>query len=268
MKKTIEKWFDILDLPSEWKDEIMENANTFSIDEIEKNKEPYEWLFTQENKLQGLLYTLYKCEDFFITGRKRNIPEDILIKSLSEVKRYALEYNRSTGKVGVLVIRWLGKILNGKIYRLGRLEFEMRDALHPCEELGLSVGDNVIGVHIPDNGGPFTPEACDEAYALSKDFFAKYFPEFSYKHYVCSSWLLDGTLRKFLKPESNIVKFMDTFTPAFSKEAYSALIYLFDRETTIENIANTTPKTSLQKAVVDHILNGGKLYSTFGVKNA
>ena len=61
---------------------------------------------------------------------------------------------------------------------------------------------------------------------------------------------------------------MDTFKPAFSKEAYSALIYLFGRDTTVEDLASITPKTSLQKAVIEHIKNGGKLYSTFGVKNA
>ncbi|MBQ7968653.1 MAG: DUF5596 domain-containing protein [Clostridia bacterium] len=266
MKKIIEKWFDILQFPTEWKGEILESAQGFSTDEIEKNEQPYEWLFEQENKLQGLLYALYKCEDFFNTGRKRNIPEDILIKTLSEVRRYALEYYTSTGKIGVLMITWLGIILNGNIYRLGRLEFEMHPAQHSCEELGLEKGENVIGVHIPDNGGPFTPEACEKAYAIAKDFFAEYFPEYSYTHYVCESWLLDTTLKNFLNNDSNIVKFMDTFKPVVSKEAYSALIYLFSRDTSVEDLGKITPKTSLQKAVIDHIQNGGKLYTTFGVK--
>ncbi|MBR5314423.1 MAG: DUF5596 domain-containing protein [Clostridia bacterium] len=266
MKKTVEKWFDILGLPTEWRKEILENADRISLEEIEKNELPFQWLLEQENKLVGLIYTLYKCEDFFNTGRKRDIPENILIKTLSEVKRYAIEHYNTTGNLGISVMNWMGKILNGKIYRLGRLEFEMRDAMHSCDELGLTKGENVIGVHIPDNGGPFTPETCAEAYALAEEFFAKYFPEFTYKHYVCNSWLLDETLRKFLKPESNIIKFMDTFKIAATKEAYSALIYLFGRGVEVEHLSTVTPETSLQKAVVDHLQNGGKLYTTFGVK--
>ena len=266
MTKTIEKWFDILTLPKEWKPEITENAQTFTTERIESNDDPYLWLFEQEDKLQGLLYALYKCEDFYNAGLSRNIDKDILINTLSEVKRYALEYYETTGKIGVLSIKWLGKILNGNIYRLGRLEFEMRDALHSAEKFGLEKGDNVIGVHIPNNGGPFTPEVCEEAYALAERFFAKYFPEFKYTHYVCNSWLLDRTLKNFLKPESNIVKFMETFEPIYSKEAYSAFIYLFGRGVEAEDLKRIVPKTSLQKAIIEHIQNGGKLYSTFGVR--
>ena len=119
MKKTVEKWFDILGLPTEWRKEILENADRISLEEIEKNELPFQWLLEQENKLVGLIYTLYKCEDFFITGRKRDIPENILIKTLSEVKRYAIEHYNTTGNLGISVMNWMSKILHGKIYRLG-----------------------------------------------------------------------------------------------------------------------------------------------------
>lgn len=270
----IKKWYKTLELPSEWEDVVFQKAKEFSeektYEKIEENNDPYEWLFTQEDKLLALVYVLYKCENFFQKGREKGIDESILIKTLSEVKRYAKEYNETTENhpIGVYTIKWLGKILKGNIYRLGRLEFEMRDALHSDEELGLTEGQNVIGVHIPDNGGPFTPEACDEAYKIAEGFFAKHFPEFEYNHYVCSSWLLDETLRDFLKPESNIIKFMDTFKIIARKEAYSALTYLFARGVGIEHLPNITPKTSLQKAIVNHLQNGGKLYSGYGVRYA
>jgi len=267
------KWFDLLNLPEEWKEEIERASESFDPTPLDGMKEPYQYLNEGEDKMPCLLYSLYKCEDFYNTAKKRDIPDDILLASLTELKRYALEYNKITNgeKLGLKQINWLGKILRGNIYRLGRLEFEIRTTLHPFEEHGLNEGDNVIAVHIPDNGGPLTDEARSEAYALSEKFFAKYFPEYEYKFYTCHSWLLDETLKNFLKPTSNIVKFMDEFIIKKSSvgkphESYDALTYLFIRGTTVDDVKSLKPETSLQKAVVDHIKNGGKLYSAFGIK--
>lgn len=269
MKDLILKWFEKLELPEEWKDTVCSEADNFDPAFLDAMDEPYMWLNEQENKMLCLLYALYKTEDFFNTARKRNIPEDILLASLTEVRRYAVEYNKITNgeKIGIKQINWIGKIMCGTIFRLGRLEFEMRHCLRSSEKHGIKEGDPVLAVHIPDNGGPMTEEACSEAYALSKEFFAKYYPEFNYKCYTCSSWLLDKTLKGFLKPDSNIVKFMDSFDIDDKvKESYDALTYLFVRGTTVDDVKNLTPKTSLQKAVVEHIKNGGKLYSGYGFK--
>ena len=266
--KIIQKWFDILSLPEEWKHEVIKSAEEFDIEKVDNMSEPYQYLYTQEDKMQGLLYAIYKCEDFFNTSKKRNIPDDILLASLSELKRYAVEYYKTTNheKIGLLQIRWLGKILRGNIYRLGRLEFEIKYADYDWEKHNVKVGDGVLGVHIPDNGGPFNETTCQEAYDLAEVFFAKYFPEHNYKCYVCSSWLLDKNLKDFLSPSSNIVKFMDSFDIIWEKEAYSALTYLFGMGTEVDDLKNITPKTSLQKHVIDHILKGGKLYSGYGFK--
>lgn len=266
--KIIQKWFDILSLPEEWKHEVIKSAEEFDIEKVDNMSEPYQYLYTQEDKMQGLLYALYKCEDYFEMSKKRNIPDDILLASLSELKRYALEYYNTSKckKIGLLQIRWLGKILRGNIYRLGRLEFEIKFAELDWEKNNIKIGDKILGVHIPDNGGPFNETTCQEAYDLAEDFFAKYFPEHDYKCYDCRSWLLDKTLRNFLSPSSNIIKFMDTFDIVWEKEAYSALTYLFGMGTEVCDLKNITPKTSLQKHVIDHILNGGKLYSGQGYR--
>ena len=270
MKEIILKWYDKLNLPEEWSEKVSSEADSFDPSEFERADDPYMQLSNQEDKMLCMLYALYKCEDFFLTARKRNIPEDILIATLSEVRRYALEYNVMTKgeKIGIFQINWIGKILKGTIYRLGRLEFEIRPCVRTSEMLGVKEGDNVLAVHIPNNGGPFTPEACNEAYALAEAFFAKYFPEYEYKCYTCFSWLLDVNLKKYLKPDSNIVKFMDSFEIDDNpKETPAALIYLFGRGTTEEDLKNITPTTGLQKGVIDHVLGGGKLYQGFGVRS-
>ena len=269
MKHTILKWFDILNFPQEWKEAVEKSAESFDTTIIESQPDPYNWLFEQEDKMQGLLYALYKCEDFYNTAKKRNIPDEILLASLSEVKRYAVEYNKvmtKGEKLGILQIRWIGKVLKGNIYRLGRLEFEIRGSLKGSVKHGVKEGDDIIAVHIPDNGGPFTEETCKEAYRLAEEFFPKYFPEYKYEYYTCHSWLLDNTLKKFLKPTSNIVWFMDTFEITENHESYEALTYLFGRGTKLQDIDKLTPETSLQKAIVEHLKNGGKLYEAFGLQ--
>ena len=269
MKNTIMKWYDLLNVPAEWRDEVENAANDFDKTDIENAADPFAYLAENENKMLCLLYSLYRCEEFFNAGKSRGIPDDILFATLTEVPRYIIEYHNMTKgeKRGIYVGNWMGKILRGEIYRLGRLEFEMRTCPRSSEKHGVQVGDNVIGVHIPNNGGPFTPEACNEAYLISEEFFAKYFPEYKYKCYVCSSWLLDKTLKQFLSPDSNIVKFMDSFDiDEKATEAYSSLIFLFGRGTEIKDLKDITPTTSLQKKVIEHLLGGGKLYSGYGFK--
>ena len=268
MKQIIMKWFDLLNLPAEWKEEIEKSAENFDTTELDSMAEPYMYLDGQDNKMLCLLYSLYKCEDFYNTAKKRDIPDEILFASLLELKRYALEYyDISKGeKLGLKQINWLGKILRGNIYRLGRLEFEIRGSLRSSEKHGVNAGDPIIAVHIPNNGGPFSEEACKEAYKLCEEFFPKYFPEYQYEYYTCNSWLLDPTLRKFLKPESNIYKFAATFEVTEGRESIDALTYLFGRGTELKDLDTLTPETSLQKCVVEHLKNGGKLYSSFGLK--
>ncbi|MBQ6703071.1 MAG: hypothetical protein IJN17_08990 [Clostridia bacterium] len=268
MKQLIMKWFDLLNLPEEWKEEIERASESFDPTPLDGMKDPYLYLNEGEDKMPCLLYSLYKCEDFYNTAKKRDIPDDILLASLSELKRYALEYNKITNgeKLGLKQINWLGKILCGNIYRLGRLEFEIRGSLKSSEKHGVNAGDPVIAVHIPNNGGPFTEEACKEAYKLCEEFFPKYFPEYQYEYYTCNSWLLDPTLKNFLKPESNIYKFAATFEVTEGRESTDALTYLFGRGTELKDLDTLTPETSLQKHVVEHLKNGGKLYSSFGLK--
>ena len=120
MKELIVKWYEKLDLPSAWLEKVKQAAEDFDPSPFENTDDPYLTLNNQDDKMLCLLYALYKCEDFFLTARKRNIPEDILLASLSEVKRYTLEYITMTKgeKIGILTINWIGKILKGNIYRL------------------------------------------------------------------------------------------------------------------------------------------------------
>lgn len=266
MESVIFKWFDRLELPAEWKPTVLESMKSFDLGGVLAQENPYNWLYTQEDKMQGLLFALYKCEDFFENGRIMGISDDILLTTMLEVGRHARNYNRATNgeKIGINQIRWAGTVLSGRLYCLGRLEFEMKTTKRYCKNLGVVPGDRVIGLHIPRTGGAMSEGEVEESLKLASEFFPKYFPDFDYKCYVCHSWLLDPTLKTLLRPNSNIIKFQNRFEISDIEEATSGLGSIFGSGTNYENVLAKTPETSLQKAAYEHIKNGGKLYEAHG----
>ncbi len=267
MKKEIAEWFDKLELPTEWRDEVNSASLNFDFDEIESKESPYEYLAQQEDKMKCLLYALSKCGACYDYFCSKGIPDEIFFASLSELKRYAVEYYETNGgKIGILQIKWVGKVLSGLIFRLGRLEFEIRKARYDFDKLSVREGDDVLNVHIPI-ADSFDREVCDTSYAMSREFFAKYFPDYKYKCYACSSWLLDSELEKYLKKSSNILRFASEYEVVSSKEGYDALTYLFGRGTSLSDVDKLVPESSLQKGIVEHIKTGGKLYISYGYKS-
>ena len=77
---------------------------------------------------------------------------------------------------------------------------------------------------------------------------------------------MDLTLKELLPESSNIVGFLNRFDIVDAKESDSTLKHVFDKNAAYENVGQYTPKTSLQKAVIEHIKNGGRLYMSLGYK--
>ena len=71
-------------------------------------------------------------------------------------------------------------------------------------------GDTVLKVHISPGEG-FTKENCDKAFERARDIFARCYPEYDFKGFVTSCWMLSPVLREILKPESNIISFQNRF---------------------------------------------------------
>ena len=268
MLKTLKKWFFILNYPKEWEGLLARSASKLDKTQIELQDHPWEWLHNQEDKNLCFLYALCKCEDFFKNQTALGIPENILIDTVQEIRRHTKKYIDQNGneQLGIFQIKWVGNVLSGRLFCLGRLEFEMTNAKTEIEKYGIKIGDRIINVHIPGTKTPIDRESVDRSFSLAYDFFDKYFPSFDYKGFTCYSWLMDVTLRELLPGSSNIVGFLGRFDAVSSKESDSALKHVFDRNATYENFEQYTPKTSLQKAMIEHIRNGRKLYMTLGYK--
>lgn len=199
---------------------------------------------------ENLRLALFRCEAFSRACRKKGIPEEIVTDTLSDIALWADTHKALTGEAGLSETEWLERHLSGRLYKLGRLQFCM--------------AQDVLEVHIP-SGGALSAAACDASFRASKAFFKTYFPDFSYRAYTCHSWLLDDTLREFLKPDANILQFASRFTEVSREESYAALRYLFRWDTTRETLCDAVPTSAFAAKLKQYVLSGGKLYEVTGI---
>ncbi|MBN1671518.1 MAG: DUF5596 domain-containing protein [Kiritimatiellae bacterium] len=124
----------------------------------------------------------------------------------------------------------------------------------------LAPEDPILEIHIPTGPPPMAHDLCGESLRRAMAFFPKYFPDRPFKAFVCSSWILDPQLEALLKPESNLVR--------FQKEVY--LYPLLGAGATMnsavfglgtKDIRTAPRRTSMQRALAEHIEKGGRLRS-------
>ncbi len=128
----------------------------------------------------------------------------------------------------------------------------------------ITPGDSMIEIHIPpaSSGGRMAWEECAASYREALDFFPIHYPELNFSAFTCWSWLLDPSLSKILPPESNIVKFQSPFhlLPVCSNDAQCYDLVFGDGAA----VSTVTPKTSLQRAIVDYVCAGNRMRGAAG----
>lgn len=187
---------------------------------------------------------------------ERGIPEEVSWATFGDVGEKLRTNRQIYGEAGIDVAFWFTLHFRGSIYRLGRLQFEMH----------MSEGEPVLGVHIPESGGPMSPEACDASFAWAAEFYPRHFPEHGAKRATCLSWLLDPRLDEVL-PESNIAAFGRRFERFPAKDeaglhgTLDVLRFVFKTVVSAPEKADldALPRDNrLQRALIDHMVAGGR----------
>ncbi|MFG2608129.1 acyltransferase domain-containing protein [Streptomyces sp. NPDC048514] len=203
--------------------------------------------------------------------RERGIPADVSRRTLADLGRHIAVHRRRHGRTGVQSRRWLVRHFRGELYQLGRLQFErsrigQRTApVLAAAGLDSAPGDPCLNLHIPDFHGRLTPSACDRALALAREFFALHFPEEHPQAVLCHSWLLDPQLRPYLPADSNIVRFQDRFRVAREDTEpvdTEPVQFVFGKPDL--PVAELPRRTSVERAVGDHLRSGGHWYIGHG----
>ena len=196
---------------------------------------------------------------------ERNISKDIYDKTVLDL-RYKLEECKLVyGIRGSFVADWFAGFYRLTRFAIGRLQYEVIDFGANYEKSGfvLTPDTKVLNVHIPRSLEPLTPEACRESYAMAKKFFADKVGNPC--PIVCSSWLLYPMHEQILPKHTNTYKFFKSFDIFSSKtdRGRSDLWRIFD---TMEKRIDKLPAdSSLRRAYIEHLKNGGKTGSGRGV---
>ena len=218
-------------------------------------------------KLAVLLKCAEKTLEFY---NKKGIPEEIFTATFDDIRIWC----ENAGNVGLENTEWLKEHVLGRIFKIGRLQYQFYTVTkpHKFSKLPFESGENVIYIHIPQ-GEKLSIEACETSIKVAGDFFSKYFPEYRYSYYFCESWLLYEGNRKFMDNDSNIIKFMNLFNIAYSysdeKQAFERLFNVpkefnavIKRRRVIKLKKDTNwlmEETALQKSAKEYIKHGGKL---------
>ena len=262
--KIIEKWYKELGFPSEYDEQFYELLND------EKNIptdtfEEHEFENSPEAAGQNLVAYLYFAEALKEKYEKKGISDDVLKDTLYDLVICTDGVYKNTQKVGITGVGWMKLHFSFKLFRLGRLQFCMDGASMDIAEKGIAKGDPILDVHIP-RGDKLDIEDCYASFEIAEKFFAKHFPEYEYKWLTCHSWMLDETIRQFLKPTSNILKFQTLFEAVRPVEMDSILHFVFKSGANREELPNYEAKSDFAKKVKEYALSGGKFYNTLGVR--
>ena len=193
------------------------------------------------------------------------IDEKIYYDTMSDIKIWC----EKTGNKGIKEYMWLRNHVRFELFRLGRLQFQLYECKNkalPYNKLPFAKGDNLINVHIPE-GEKLDEEKCRESFIMAEEFFEKYFADFKYEYFFCESWLLFEGNREFMKPESNIMKFMSLFEICYSvKIDIQAIERIYGKRRLFKK--NYCENTDLQRRAKQYMLDGNKLGIGIAVRKA
>lgn len=212
-----------------------------------------------------LLFICYsrKLKERYIEA---NLPREIWHDSMLDL-RYKLEECRAVcGICGSFVAGWFPGFFNLTRFALGRLQFEIHvmDNDYRVGDVSVTKGTKTINMHIPRSGQPLSKALYEDAFARAKEFYKDTFVGVDPIPFVCHSWLLYPDTAKFVPKHLNTYKFLSEF--AIMDSHYNDgedLWRLFD---TMERHPDRLPAdTSLRRAFVTHLQNGGRVGWGFGI---
>ncbi|MFJ5596656.1 acyltransferase domain-containing protein [Micromonospora parva] len=174
------------------------------------------------------------------------VPDAVSWVTLADLGRNLAVDRRMRGDGWPVMQSWLTLHSRGGLYELGRLQYQR--------------GDGALGLHVPESG-LLTPQAVTASLEEARAFFPRHFPDERYTVFSCGSWLLDPQLREYLPEDSNILRFQRRFElePHQESEGPDADIEMlrFGFRTLTTPLDELPRRTVLQRAIIDHLRDGG-----------
>ena len=195
---------------------------------------------------------------------RRGISEDIFYDTMSDITIWVNVSRRDWGTWGIHgQFGWLSNHLRATLFRLGRLQFEIKH--FRCDEYKkdrrtVRHGDPVMNIHIPE-GESLTREKRFDSYQRAHDFFGM-------DVFVCDTWLFYPRHVEFLQPDSKILDFMSDFDIIDSSEQtgdYGNMWRIYGRRENYDP-AGLPRDTGMRRAYADWLATENKTGSGYGVR--
>ena len=128
-----------------------------------------------------------------------------------------------------------------------------------------STGENTLRIHIP-TGADLTPARLQESIQMADAFLQTFFPAYASANMYCNSWLLSPALKALLPDTSRIRQFQNAFIiEKTDPDAQDYLTWVYRCPTFPSPSLEALPEqTSLQKAMKQYLLRGGKIGTGYG----
>lgn len=236
--------------------EYMRGRNLFQCD----IKAFYSMVLERDNfRMQFLYYFCRMACEVYEKYCENGIGEEIYWDTFRDITFWCENCLKEFGEYGIDQYDWFFRHIEMKIFRLGRLEFEMMPSEWDLEYEGgrIRKEDPVINIHIPQ-GEKLDVSACAESFKRGRAFWGEEYP------CICHSWLLYPGLTNVLKPGSNILKFQKLFQVVsvdYIEREAEWRIFTKVRE----NPAEYPEETSLQRSAKKYLMDGKRLGNGIGV---
>lgn len=260
-KPIIEKWYKALEFPARYDEEFYTALHTIDIPET-LSIEEYDT--ESEASIRHFLAYLYFCETTEAHYATLGVDRGILMDTLADLRRWTDTWSEIQGTLALGELGWLKYHLEGKLFRLGSLQFAAGKLHEEITEKSLAKGTPILEVHIPAKTD-LSPTACRASFAQAKAFFARYFPQYTYEHFTCHSWMMDPTLKQVMKADSRILAFQTMFDVVHTEPSNDLLRYMFRWDVTPEMLPGLTPISQTAERVKAHVLAGGSFQMGLGV---
>ena len=137
---------------------------------------------------------------------ERNIPEEIFFDSMSDISCKLIECKKMHNIWGIFSLDWYRGIFSLRTFKLGRLEYEIKQFPLDSYKDIVKKGDIVYSCHIP-SAGPLTPESVMDS--LKKAY--KFFNIKDKLIVYCHSWLIYPAHYDLFPKGSNLRAFYDLY---------------------------------------------------------
>ena len=187
----------------------------------------------------------------------RGIPAAVTQATVRDMELWLRKYRHKHGTWGFDQAAWANSYFSGRLYALGRLQFEMGVFDLPAVPGVLQPGDPVLQVHIPATG-KLEDDECGQALQQAGEFFPRYFPDHAFRALVCVSWMMNPQLAHGLPPTANLVRFLRRFQPLPLPDGTDDQMWERVFGGRVADLAAAPRDTALRRAILDHLAAGGR----------